>query len=106
GSCREPPCPAAFSRALRDALPIAERLAAGADDVEPRRQGAGLDADLDGRARRDGALEERPHAAAEHVEEVHPHGLRLADAERERSEEHTSELQSREKLVCRLPLEK
>src|SRR5690606_41470466 len=30
----------------------------------------------------------------------------LTDAQLERSEEHTSELQSREKLVCRLLLEK
>src|SRR3712207_8418730 len=33
-------------------------------------------------------------------------GRRLADPGRERSEEHTSELQSRQYLVCRLLLEK
>src|SRR3712207_6998756 len=36
--------------------------------------------------------------------ELHPHGLGLAAAQR--SEEHTSELQSRQYLVCRLLLEK
>src|SRR5207302_8271257 len=38
---------------------------------------------------------------------VHRHGRRLiGDVRRSRSEEHTSELQSRENLVCRLLLEK
>src|SRR3712207_8508161 len=34
------------------------------------------------------------------------HGLRAGDAGDDRSEEHTSELQSRQYLVCRLLLEK
>src|SRR2546427_2382537 len=37
---------------------------------------------------------------------VAPAGARVADAERARSEEHTSELQSQSNLVCRLLLEK
>src|SRR6266511_3061842 len=42
------------------------------------------------------------------VGEAHPGHLGAAgpDVDQERSEEHTSELQSREKLVCRLLLEK
>src|SRR5690606_41769565 len=36
----------------------------------------------------------------------HAGGAGLADEARQRSEEHTSELQSRENLVCRLLLEK
>src|SRR5690606_41852035 len=40
-----------------------------------------------------------------HAETVRPHGLGAGRGGR-RSEEHTSELQSRENLVCRLLLEK
>src|SRR5690606_39566333 len=48
-----------------------------------------------------------PHDPGARVEPV-PHGPLHEPARREeqRSEEHTSELQSREKLVCRLLLEK
>src|SRR3712207_7208482 len=53
----------------------------------------GGDADLDRPAR--GAADDRPRP--------HPEPLR---APRQRSEEHTSELQSRQYLVCRLLLEK
>src|SRR3712207_8289741 len=38
--------------------------------------------------------------------EVAGHGVRRADQDADRSEEHTSELQSRQYLVCRLLLEK
>src|SRR3712207_8306741 len=37
---------------------------------------------------------------------VHPGGAKVLEAYEERSEEHTSELQSRQYLVCRLLLEK
>src|SRR3712207_7442736 len=40
------------------------------------------------------------------VEEVQPFGVQFDGDLRERSEEHTSELQSRQYLVCRLLLEK
>src|SRR5437868_12135900 len=40
------------------------------------------------------------------IEDVRHEGLRIAVVERERSEEHTSELQSRFVLVCRPLLEK
>src|SRR5207302_9800653 len=68
----------------RASLPVRTRLRGGAGDGRPeeaeaRRQAAGRADDLD-LARRDRPLE--------------------------RSEEHTSELQSRENLVCRLLLEK
>src|SRR5205809_6646248 len=49
------------------------------------------------------ALARRAGAGASH--RVHDRGLDLA-AQRSRSEEHTSELQSRLHLVCRLLLEK
>src|SRR5216684_9265569 len=47
-------------------------------------------------------------AASKADDRVHDRGRvgRLLDAEHERSEEHTSELQSRLHLVCRLLLEK
>src|SRR5947209_9328153 len=41
-----------------------------------------------------------------HLEEVGPDRVRVSGARGERSEEHTSELQSRQYLVCRLLLEK
>src|SRR5207253_9958198 len=53
---------------------------------------------LDLRRRRDGDVREAPGLAI--------HRLETGAASRERSEEHTSELQSRGHLVCRLLLEK
>src|SRR3712207_8092503 len=44
--------------------------------------------------------------AARRPQRDHEHALRLARARRRRSEEHTSELQSRQYLVCRLLLDK
>src|SRR5690606_42035127 len=55
------------------------------------------------RALHEGRLEEREQAADHRIRSV---GARHANHVRERSEEHTSELQSRENLVCRLLLEK
>src|SRR2546422_8174847 len=60
--------------------------------VEP---GGSVDGD-DGRPERDEPLRQREHVAAG----------RAGGASPERSEEHTSELQSRLHLVCRLLLEK
>src|SRR5207249_5434947 len=62
------------------------------------------------RARLDGRLDERGEDAAEQRQEL-PAADGELDEEGEqeqagRSEEHTSELQSRFDLVCRLPLEK
>src|SRR2546422_6920105 len=54
------------------------------------------------------ALDDERRGAATHrlLGEVVAIALKAADAEEERSEEHTSELQSRLHLVCRLLLEK
>src|SRR3712207_7974312 len=52
-----------------------------------------------------GVLRQRVLPRAEDVEVAQRHGLEAVDR-RERSEEHTSELQSRQYLVCRLLLEK
>src|SRR5699024_11734861 len=75
-----PPAPALYSLSLHDALPIY-----AAPGRPARRRGARRAAQLPDPVR----LGRRPTAAA-----------------RRRSEEHTSELQSRFELVCRLLLEK
>src|SRR3712207_8254333 len=64
---------------------------------------------LDGRARRHGRQPRRPAAGAQAPPAPPAHaapGRRLDAAGPHRSEEHTSELQSRQYLVCRLLLEK
>src|SRR5690349_22646563 len=85
----EPPFPHIYTLSLHDALPIFARGRAVHADVD-----AGVGADAlarpGDRRRAGGAGDE--------------HGLRRG-ADR-RSEEHTSELQSRRDLVCRLLLEK
>src|SRR3712207_7347223 len=57
--------------------------------------------------REDLVVRVRLHHVAERRQQLEPdgRGVRAADGE-ERSEEHTSELQSRQYLVCRLLLEK
>src|SRR5690606_40783512 len=82
---------------LHDALPICLREDAGDQHREVVLHAAGDRA----------AEDEREHRGEqqrldEHVEEL----LGLAAHLHQRSEEHTSELQSRENLVCRLLLEK
>src|SRR3712207_8326553 len=74
---------------------------------------SGLAQDVEERARRGGrqatAAEEEAHVAAGDVAErdARPAALRPREYRgRRRSEEHTSELQSRQYLVCRLLLEK
>src|SRR5206468_11399728 len=85
-----PPPPAVSPLSLHDALPICR---------EPRQP-----------ARRDDGA--RPHRAARHAlarvvgRLLAPRGRQRAHAAHDRSEEHTSELQSRSDLVCRLLLEK
>src|SRR2546421_3716252 len=51
-------------------------------------------------------LQRRPPAALRGVQRAAPLGARRVGARLRRSEEHTSELQSRSDLVCRLLLEK
>src|SRR5436309_16055467 len=81
-----------YTLSLHDALPICRHAPGGAahlrDRDVPARRG-----DHEGRARRRGP---RPGDRRE----------RLPGGGGGRSEEHTSELQSRENLVCRLLLEK
>src|SRR5690606_41948153 len=89
-----PPTPRFSTLSLHDALPISA-LRAGDD---PARQGAALPHHGPARPTR------RPVDFALGVPEL---ALQARDPEvRGRSEEHTSELQSRENLVCRLLLEK
>src|SRR5690606_42151955 len=97
-SPQHPATPDIYTLSLHDALPIYRVLRAG----QPVRDGA---------ARRCGAaqarLGRRPGLATQLVPGRFAAGLRqLVRPRRRRSEEHTSELQSRENLVCRLLLEK
>src|SRR5690606_39889110 len=85
-SRNHPPTPDIYTLSLHDALPISPRRRV--PGRVPHRPGAR--GGCRGRRR---AREDEPRRTS---------GL----AERLRSEEHTSELQSREKLVCRLLLEK
>src|SRR3712207_7117663 len=81
-----------YTLSLHDALPISQA-------VLPRREGAA------GAAPRHGAEVHARRGQAERPRRRRAHGaspLLLRD----RSEEHTSELQSRQYLVCRLLLEK
>src|SRR5690606_40562961 len=86
------PPPALYTLSLHDALPICARPAGRARRGRCRRAAGGRRGG--GRARGRGGRA-RPRRCRAGVR-----GHRL------RSEEHTSELQSREKLVCRLLLEK
>src|SRR5690606_41440216 len=96
-----PPCTELSTLSLHDALPISSvsdsascvaRTSRPADviSVEDR---------IDARA--------PSHLSSESIAaEIDSDSWKLARCTTERSEEHTSELQSREKLVCRLLLEK
>src|SRR2546429_6961905 len=79
-----------YTLSLHDALPIFHEL--GAEELARERS------------------QRVPHALLEHdrrtAEELHPATVLPAAAVGRRSEEHTSELQSRLHLVCRLLLEK
>src|SRR3712207_7975786 len=77
-----------YTLSLHDALPISIR---GRDDRRPRRRLRSLCERCARSPRRDRDRTTRPRAR---------------DANAPRSEEHTSELQSRQYLVCRLLLEK
>src|SRR5206468_12114512 len=99
-----PPTTELYTLSLHDALPIS--LAAGGAflleqpqqleaDFQPLRAGAVPVADDARRGRVEAGDEVQPVDAGVHGEVARP-----------RSEEHTSELQSRSDLVCRLLLEK
>src|SRR5690554_7759347 len=74
-----------YTLSLHDALPILGRPAAGQAGAAPATAGAGRHGSSRG---------------------VHQHSGPGAEGPGSRSEEHTSELQSRPHLVCRLLLEK
>src|SRR5690606_42018214 len=105
------PCPpfanltattATYPLSLHDALPICECAHRRAGSAPPRHDHApeAPEPHLAGPDRR------RTRATAPAARE-RPHGGRAVDRlSARRSEEHTSELQSRENLVCRLLLEK
>src|SRR5690606_40990861 len=90
------PSPKSYTLSLHDALPIllapeSSAVGTGAHALAAVRAGEhGAGDQLDG-----------GHAGRGRAHELGGHGLVAA-----RSEEHTSELQSRENLVCRLLLEK
>src|SRR5947209_10452089 len=87
------PTPQIYTLSLHDALPILSRRRRPGDAARPSgHPGGPAPAAGAGRARRLAAELDRR--------------LQLAQDRRDRSEEHTSELQSRQYLVCRLLLEK
>src|SRR5690606_41882550 len=93
------------SLSLHDALPILPRIEAVMDELDrrvPKGMGPGGVWDLD----RAQLVEVLEGGAAYAVEQGHGTARDLDRCEDRRSEEHTSELQSRENLVCRLLLEK
>src|SRR5690606_40295188 len=93
--------PALYTLSLHDALPIWPLPAA---EHPPRRQ-AREGPLLRPLPQRPGDPRE-PGAAAEGLHGPPVRGQLLPQSQPSRSEEHTSELQSRENLVCRLLLEK
>src|SRR5690606_41141265 len=94
---RAPPTTATYALSLHDALPISTRWC-GAGWVMPTATGKCDSAGRGGIIGLAGQCEDRAASKP---------GLRDGlDGAVRRSEEHTSELQSRENLVCRLLLEK
>src|SRR5690606_40343029 len=103
---RDPASTALSTLSLHDALPISRSW------TSPRRRsrlrpGPGRDASATRPARADAAIAARRPGAYRAPARVLVAGrLHRRTARAPRSEEHTSELQSRENLVCRLLLEK
>src|SRR5690606_41273055 len=95
-----------LTRSLHDALPISASVrdrSGGAGHGRGRRRGAGaVDARGAGRRGPRGSLNAPAAGPARACTRAPPGWTNLSIA---RSEEHTSELQSRENLVCRLLLE-
>src|SRR5690606_41704896 len=102
--CLAPPATTVISSlSLHDALPIS-RLGLGRRD-DARRAGSGAPPRLP----RGHALGQRSQPGDDRADGRgggRSAPVRRAELRRRRSEEHTSELQSRENLVCRLLLEK
>src|SRR5206468_12584026 len=104
-SFNDPPTTDIYTLSLHDALPISLILQAGRHVPLDDPQGQPFD---DGRladariADQHGVVLPPPREHLDHAADF----LVAADHRVERSEEHTSELQSRSDLVCRLLLEK
>src|SRR5205814_9603160 len=92
------PPPQLYTLSLHDALPISDRCGGGRARRDDRRAARTRDRDRVDRAHRARAR------AGGRAARLHGPGER--DRGRNRSEEHTSELQSLRHLVCRLLLEK
>src|SRR5947209_15597313 len=92
-----------YTLSLHDALPISFRDAENSGDL-----GVRIPFDIEQHNRRTAALwqlgQRRPQPVSQFVPDRG--GIGPGTAAYERSEEHTSELQSRQYLVCRLLLEK
>src|SRR5690606_41497421 len=91
------PSPDIYTLSLHDALPISQEVRHLVQEVDEQTAAFLPDKRLSHRRRE---ITERSRHPIERAHE-HVHGRA-----RSRSEEHTSELQSRENLVCRLLLEK
>src|SRR5207302_11378984 len=98
-----PPPPHSSTLSLHDALPISLRRATR--DVEPHGSCARSACERRSARRTARALAQPSVRRDRHRRNSHA-GSRAARGHAVRSEEHTSELQSRENLVCRLLLEK
>src|SRR5690606_40622208 len=93
--------PEIYTLSLHDALPICRGLAG-----VPASQSEGADVLSSDRPSVPSAAAAGTAAAARRLRDLQHGSGRGVHALRGRSEEHTSELQSRENLVCRLLLEK
>src|SRR5690606_41566341 len=94
-SLHAPPTPAISPLSLHDALPISSDAACYLQGVNESTHGIA-----------DSLLSIAAHRAADITADILAHRAAAGDGRPLRSEEHTSELQSRENLVCRLLLEK
>src|SRR5690606_40720371 len=101
----DPPPAGIYTRSLHDALPISPRTEASASTEPAAPAGPSLAS-----SRRDGSGRSAGPLPGGRRSGVFPlialAGDGLLPSVEDRSEEHTSELQSRENLVCRLLLEK
>src|SRR5207249_6231092 len=96
--CHVPPTTLIYTLSLHDALPIYRRGAVG-EHLDALDRGHGNLVDVD-----EVLAADRVDAAGGHAPAVDEH--QRVEVAKLRSEEHTSELQSRFDLVCRLLLEK
>src|SRR5690606_42034915 len=99
-----PPPAELYTLSLHDALPILQgQLAVAFAQVS---KGGWLAGNTGGAGAVDGAITINAAIGIQIVITVSSRRCRFAGIDKTRSEEHTSELQSRENLVCRLLLEK